>query len=241
MFGTMHGFLRGMALASLALGAAACTQTKSYVHDQVPARPAGGVEVLLLEPDIELSELSVGGIAFPKADWTERGRSNVNAALVQIMERKNARLIFYEGPADAPPEHPYNQVLKLHEAVGNEILNHKYSNNALLTLPTKRERFDWTLGPEVQQLREVYDADYALFIYFRDSFATGGRIAMMVVVGALTGMVVPGGSQVGYASLVDLDSGDILWFNVLFSQGGDLRDAADAAEATEDLLDQLPL
>jgi hypothetical protein len=64
---------------------------------------------------------------------------------------------------------------------------------------------------------------------------------MMVVVGALTGMVVPGGSQVGYASLVDLDSGDILWFNVLFSQGGDLRDAADAAEATEDLLDQLPL
>jgi hypothetical protein len=46
---------------------------------------------------------------------------------------------------------------------------------------------------------------------------------------------------VGYASLVDLDSGDILWFNVLFSEVGDLRDAGSAAETTEDLLDQLPL
>ncbi len=241
MLGTMRGALRGVVLASLALGMAACTQTKSFVHDQVPARPDGSVEVLLLEPDIELSEISVGGIAFPKADWTERGRSNVNAALVQIMEQKDARLIYYEPPADAPPEHPYNQILKLHEAVGSEILNHKYSNNSFLTLPTKKDKFDWTLGPEVQQLREVYAADYALFVYFRDSFATGGRVAMMVVVGALTGVAIPGGFQVGYASLVDLDSGDILWFNVLFSEVGDLRDAGSAAEATEDLLDQLPL
>lgn len=241
MFGTIRGLLRGVALASLALGLAACTQTKTFVHDQVPARPAGSIEVLLLEPDIELSEISVGGIAFPKADWTERGRSNVNAALAEIMEQKDARLVYYEGPADAPPEHPYNQILKLHEAVGSEILINKYSNNSFLTLPTKKDRFDWTLGPEVKQLREVYDADYALFVYFRDSFASGGRVAMMVVVGALTGMVVPGGLQVGYASLVDLDTGNILWFNVLFSQGGDLRDAADAAEATEDLLEQLPL
>ena len=241
MFGTMRGTWRVLTLVISIFGLAACTQTKSFVHDQVPARPAGGVEVLLLEPDIELSEISVGGIAFPKADWTERGRSNVNAALVQIMEQKNAQLIYYEPPGDAPPEHPYNQILKLHEAVGGAILNHKYSNNALLALPTKKDKFDWTLGPEVQRLREVYAADYALFVYFRDSFASEGRMAMMVVMGALFGAVPAGGLQVGYASLVDLDTGDILWFNVLFSQIGDLRDAASAAEATEDLLDQLPL
>jgi hypothetical protein len=241
MIGTMHGTWRVLTLVISIFGVAACTQTKSFVHDQVPARPAGGVEVLLLEPDIELSEISVGGIAFPKADWTERGRSNVNAALVQIMEQKNAQLIYYEPPGDAPPEHPYNQILKLHEAVGGAILNHKYSNNALLALPTKKDKFDWSLGPEVQRLREVYAADYALFVYFRDSFASEGRMAMMVVMGALFGAVPAGGLQVGYASLVDLDTGDILWFNVLFSQIGDLRDAASAAEATEDLLDQLPL
>jgi len=241
MIRTVRTTLRGLVLVALAVGLAGCTQTKTFVHDKVPARPAGGVEVLLLEPDIELSEISVGGIAFPKADWTERGRSNVNAALAQIMQNKNAQLIYYEAPGDAPPEHPYNQILKLHEAVGGAILNHKYNNNALLALPTKKDKFDWTLGPDVQQLSEVYAADYALFVYFRDSFSSGGRMAMTVVVGALTGLVLPSGYQVGYASLVDLNSGDILWFNVLFSEVGDLRDAASAAETTENLLDELPL
>ena len=239
MIGTLRRCLNGLALLVLAAGVAGCTQTKSFVHDRVPPRPGDGVEVLLLEPDIELSEISVGGIAFPKADWTERGRANVNAALVQIMERRDARLVYYEGPADAPPEHPYNQILKLHEAVGSAILSHKYSQNALLSLPTKKDKFDWTLGPDVQQLAEVYAADYALFVYFRDSFSSGGRKAMMVVMGALFGAVSAGGQQIGYASLVDLESGDILWFNYVSSGVGDLRDAGSAA--AEDLLDKLPL
>lgn len=241
MFGTTRGAVRALALIFLAVSFAGCTQTKTFVHDQVPARPTGGVTVLLLEPDIGLSEVSAGGITFPRADWTELGRANVNAALSQIMEQKNARIVHYEPPADALPEHPYHQILKLHEAVGGEILSHKYSNNALTALPTKKDKFDWTLGPDVQQLREVYAAEYALFVYFRDSFASSGRVAMMVVVGALTGAVLPGGIQVGYASLVDLNTGHILWFNVRFSEVGDLRDPTSAAESTGNLLDQLPL
>ena len=127
------------------------------------------------------------------------------------------------------------------EAVGSEILSNKYSNNALLTLPTKKDKFDWTLGPEVQQLREVYAADYALFVYFRDSFASEGRMAMMVVMGALFGVVPAGGLQVGYASLVDLDTGDILWFNVVGSRGNlDLRKPEDCAELITKLMENFP-
>ena len=225
--GSIRRSTGALAFAALAIALAGCTQTKSFVHDEVPPRPAGDVDILLLEPDIELSEISVGGIPFPKADWTERGRANVNAALTQIMDQRDSRLVYYEGPPDAPPEHPYNQILKLHEAVGAEILSHKYSQAQQFALPTKKDRFDWTLGPEVQK--------------FRDSFSSGGRKAMMVVMGALFAVVPPGGRQIGYASLVDLESGDILWFNVLSSEVGDLRDPASAAEATEELLDQLPL
>lgn len=240
MLQTTSGALRGLALVFLALGFGGCTQSKSFVHDQVPARPPGSVKVLLLEPDVQLSELSAGGIAFPKADWTERGRANVQAALKQIMEQRNAQLVYYEAPAEALPADPYNQVLKLHEAVGGEILTHKYSRNALDALPTKKDKFDWTLGPDVQLLREDYAADYALFVYFRDSFASSGRVAMMTAM-ALLGVGVQGGTQVGYASLVDLNTGDILWFNVLFSEVGDLRDPASAVESTKNLLDELPL
>lgn len=240
MFKLTRSAPRLLVLAVLALGFAGCTQTKTFVHDRVPKSPAGGVDVLLLEPDVQLSELSAGGIAFPKADWTEQGRANVHAALVRIMGRKNARLVYYEPPGAVALDDPYTQILKLHEAVGAEILADKYSRGSLLALPTKKDKFDWTLGPDVRYLREAYAADYALFVYFRDSFASGGRVAMMAVL-AMAGVALPGGLQVGYASLVDLNSGDILWFNVLSSQAGDLRDPESAVESTENLLDELPL
>ena len=41
---------------------------------------------------------------------------------------------------------------------------------------------------------------------------------------ALLGAISVGGSQTGYASLVDLNSGRIVWFNDLRRMSGDLRD-----------------
>lgn len=218
--------------------AAGCTQTKSFVRETVPAGPQGGTRVLLLEPDIELSELSASGLLTPKAEWTERARDNVDAALVDVMAERQATLVHYQEMEDASPESTYSQLLKLHEAVGQTILIHKYI--AAYALPTKKDSFDWTLGPDVQRLAEVHEADYALFIYFRDSFATAGRVALAVV-GAVFGAGIPTGQQVGFASLVDLRTGDVLWFNRLASEVGDLRDPGSAREATRNLLDKFPI
>ena len=44
-------------------------------------------------------------------------------------------------------------------------------------LRNKRGSFDWTLGPGVQVFREATGADYGLFTYVRDSYASGGRTA----------------------------------------------------------------
>lgn len=217
---------------------AACAQTKSFVHDAVPAKPQGTVQILLLEPDIEVSELTAAGLLIPHAEWTQRAQSNIKAALSGLMTEKQAQLILYEPPGGLAGDHPDTQLLKLHSAVGQAILAHKYTPG--LDLPTKKDKFDWTLGPEVQALRDVYDADYALFVYFRDSFSTGERVALMVVA-AVFWVVVPGGQQTGFASLVDLNTGHILWFNTLKSGFGDLRDAGSAEEATEDLFDEFPL
>ncbi len=57
---------------------------------------------------------------------------------------------------------------------------------------------------------------------------------------ALFGVGVPGGSQVGYASLVDLNSGQVLWFNRLLRASGDLREAEKAAETLDALLERFP-
>ncbi|MBI2293220.1 MAG: hypothetical protein HYU73_23420 [Betaproteobacteria bacterium] len=88
-------------------------------------------------------------------------------------------------------------------------------------------------------IKEKTGADYALFSWIRDSYASGERVATMVVL-ALFGIGVPGGSQVGYASLVDLNTGRILWFNRLLRASGDLREADKAVETLDTLLNNFP-
>ena len=108
-------------------------------------------------------------------------------------------------------------------------------------LATKHGRFDWTLGPGVSVLRDATGADYALFTYIRDSYTGGGRAAMRVVGALLLGGDIGGGQQVGLASLVDLRTGQIVWFNLLVDESGDLRDANGARATVASLLKQIPL
>mgnify|MGYP006887600109 CR=1 FL=1 len=87
----------------------------------------------------------------------------------------------------------------------------------------------------VAAISRSHEADYALFLYVRDSYASAGRVAV-IVVAALMGAGVPGGSQVGFASVVDLKTGDIVWFNRLVRQAGDLRTPDAAAETVRALV-----
>jgi hypothetical protein len=57
---------------------------------------------------------------------------------------------------------------------------------------------------------------------------------------ALLGVGVSGGVQVGYASLVDLNTGQVLWFNRLTRGSGDLREPEKAQETLDALLQDFP-
>jgi hypothetical protein len=74
----------------------------------------------------------------------------------------------------------------------------------------------------------------------RDSFSSGGRVALQLMA-ALIGIGIPGGQQLGFASLVDLRTGDVVWFNRLASTVGDLRKEESAHTAIENLLSEIPL
>jgi hypothetical protein len=113
------------------------------------------------------------------------------------------------------------------------VLLHQYLPQ--FALPSKDGKFDWSLGPSVAAVSRAHDADYALFLFVRDSYATAGRVAV-IVVGALLGVGVQGGTQVGFASVVDLRTGDIVWFNRLLRPQGDLRTPEAAAETVRALV-----
>lgn len=195
--------------------------------------------VLLMPSDIELSELSAGGIPFPKAEWTDAAKGHVTVALEEFLGARNAKMVAYVAPPEFSDEaRRQDQLIKLHGAVGNAVLTHKM--NPALVLPTVKDRFDYTLGEGVRILADSQDADYALFVYIRDSYASGERVAV-IIFGALLGIGLPGGVQVGFASLVDLETGDIVWFNRLINTVGDLRTAEPARESVENLLSDFPL
>ena len=228
---------RRMVLISPALLAAACAVPNHHARLETLPRGRGGVA--LMPPDIELAEVSAGGVAVPKADWTEAARGHLDAALQAERVQRNLRLVaFDDSKLPQAQQAELDQVQRLHGAVGRAILRYHYIPQQ--GLPTKQGRFDWTLGPAARDLRQVTGADHALFIWIRDSYTSAGRVVVQILAAAVFGVAVPGGVQVGFASLVDLDSGDIVWFNRLARPSGDLRTAPAAAETARVLLTGFP-
>lgn len=231
-----------LASVLIALTLVGCTQTKAFYKGESTQRRTSEVGVLLMSPDVELYELTAGGMLEPKAEWTAAGTVHVAAAVREELGAKRAKLFLYQPPTDMPSkDYANSQLLKLHEAVGTAILSHKYIPR--LELPNKKDKFDWSLGDGVSVLREEYETEYALFIYLRDSYASAGRVTFIVLATVLSlGRYVPrAGTQAGFASLIDLRSGDIVWFNRLISETGDLRTPEPARKAVKELLADLPL
>ena len=133
------------------------------------------------------------------------------------------------------------ELTRLHEAVGLTIRIHKYTPG--LELPTKAKLFDWTLGRQAVNYGSQTGYDYALFLHAEDSFSSGGRVALQAVsfLGCVVGVcVIPqGGRQIAFVSLVDLKTGQVVWYNFLFSEDGDIRTAKGANEMVENLLEDM--
>ena len=233
------GRLRGaLPLAVLALLLAllqGCVSTQVRTAEDPAGKPlAINGSVVLIEPDIELYALGVGGVQEPRKAWTEAARRIYPQAARELLQARGIALRpDFALPADIGPESRLRQLHLLNQAVSMSILSYAGPNSALRN---KHGKFDWSLGPGVAELREATGADYALFTYVRDSYTSGGRAAMRVIGFVLFGGDIGGGVQVGLASLVDLRTGLVVWHNLLLDQTGDLRDPAGARETADDLL-----
>ncbi len=193
-----------------------------------------GTEVVVMQPDIELFNLSAGGVQEPKADWTEAAQKHVQSALRNKATGLGVKLReLAEKDADELAE-----INALHAAVARSIALHHIRGGAF-ALPTKEGKLDWSLDSAVAPIRQKTSGDYALFIWMRDSYASAERKAAMVAL-ALFGVGITGGFQIGYASLVDLKTGQVLWFNQLVRGSGDLREAEPANESVTALMKNFP-
>jgi hypothetical protein len=192
-----------------------------------------GSKVVIMPTDIELFSISGGGVLEPKADWTEAASRFFSEAMVRKKQSLGLDSVqLTEKDADELAD-----VNALHGAVARAIGMHHFG---MFSLPTKDGKLDWSLGESVQAIRKATGADYAVFSWVRDSYASAERKAAMIAL-AIMGVGIGGGMQVGYASLVDLKTGQVLWFNQLVRGSGDLREADKAAETLDSLLDKFPV
>jgi hypothetical protein len=186
-------------------------------------------KILIMTPDVKYYLLTAGGVSQPHAEWTEAARRNFSDSLKAYADERNISVInLNENDRLGDTEIMYQ---KLYSAVGASILIHHFG---ALKLPSKQGSFDWSLGPGTKAIAEKYGADYALFSYYRDYQASGGRVAFAMLA-AVAGVGVSTGSESGFASLVDLQTGNIVWFNHVMKGGGELREK-EGARATVDVL-----
>lgn len=191
-------------------------------------------KVALMPTDIELFSISAGGVAEPRADWTDAATKHFKKALLE-KKKKLGVLSIELSDKDADE---LSEINELHGAIARAIAAHHFGPG-FLNLPTKEGKLDWSMGEAVLPVRQKTGADYALFTWVRDSYTSAERVATMIAL-AILGVGVGGGVQTGYASLVDLNTGRVVWFNRLVRASGDLREAAPAAETLESLLDKFP-
>jgi hypothetical protein len=205
-----------------------------------PASSAPAYRLVVMQPDITVSLITAGGQVEPREDWTALARENIYAALLAEQDRRGGRATITTTPeqAGADPD-LVNQLDLLHEAVGQSIILGRYTPGH--ELPTKQLTPYWTLGQLAAEYGRASGYDYALFMLVRDSFVTSGRMALQVagVLGCAVGVcVLPGGpQQIAFASLVDLRTGRVVWFNYHKAMVGDVR----TREGAQDLIDKLLL
>jgi hypothetical protein len=221
-----------LAAALLLAGAAWADDAAKHLAPGFSSRAAGS-KLVVVPADMELYSISAGGVVEPRADWTEAAQKNFLQALDG--QRKLLGADFTKLDANAADE--LFDIISLERAVASAIAMHH--RNGDMKLQTKGGRLDWSLGDAVRPLKERTGADYALFTWVRDTYASGERKAAMLAL-AMIGAISLGGEQVGHASLVDLNTGRIVWFNEINRMRGDLREPAPAKETVEALLKDFP-
>lgn len=219
--------------------------------------PANGqMKIVVFRPDVHVGSLKVGGLDEPNVEWTDQARANIQKKLEERAALMNADVKFID-ELEGENAQLLTDYRGLFEAVSGSIFQHVTVGDKLATKSAmvdktldgrirkvSVQKLDWTLGPGASQLKEATGADYAMFVFTHDAYGDAGRKAAQAVgmLGCLIGacVVVQAGVHIGYAGLVDLNTGNVVWFNTDLSMGGDPRELDGAEKRVGQLMDGFP-
>lgn len=225
-------------LCITALTACGGANTRHKVHyTLVEAQKPQPKKILLLPLDVKVKELSAGGVVEEVEEWTITAKSNMQASLASY-DTKNEDIEFVRLPELSPDE---KEILDEHIALYHHVVTGAYNTTRFPfeAWKHKREKFDYTVGEGLAFLMRKTNADAALYILGEDVISSDGRKAAMVFAAAL-GVAIQMGHTVLIGGVVDLESGDILWFDYAGSGVTDMRNPESSDKMVADLLQNYP-
>lgn len=199
--------------------------------------PAGPVHILVFRPQVRVGSQTTAGMNEPNVEWTEAAKANLMAALEKEQRARGTNLVLVP-ELEGEQGELVADYTALFRTVADAAFQHKmFPGNRL---PSKRKEFDWTLGEDAARLKAL-GGEYGLFLFTYDSYGSTGRKVLQVLALGLGAGFVPSGVHIGYAGLVDLNTGDLVWLNVDTSMGGDPREPEGADKRIAQLLEGFPL
>ena len=228
--------LLGMQLPQLAVAQRKFPTEKSAIRDGFLFATGEPIRIAVFPPDSEVSETNAAGMALPDAKATDAAR----VALIQSLQTDpsfpHAKWVVIEPKAaEALPALASQRAL--FQLVVDAAIRHRLF--ATEPLPSKQGQFQWSLGKGMSDYIAQTNATYGLFIYTRDSRNSAGKTAMQALATAL-GNRAERGKHMGYAGLVDLKSGELVWLNVNLKMSPDLETGAGANLRLKQLLRGFP-
>jgi hypothetical protein len=233
----------GVCLAVMAQPAAAGVAVKegfAFPHDKE-------AKIIMFRPDVQVGTLRAAGLDEANADWTAVARTNMQEAFENAAEAREAQITFL-GDLEGESAKELNDFRGLFQVVSTEAMNHGVFFDRLATkkVPAttpggkSKLKFDWTLGDDTRKLKEITGADYAMFVYTHDAYGSAGRKAAQLLMAGLFGVGIQAGVHIGYAGMVDLATGDLVWLNADIQMGGDLREKDGAEKRVKELMRGFP-
>ena len=216
---------------------AGCVPAHFRANPQLQEKVTSIKTVAIMPAGIKVYELSVGGDTHLTDEATVAAKQIVAEAIEKELGRHTG-VVFkpFFSPSTLPDtssdltvKDELEDAQALFDAVSGSVILHTYRHgDADQRFPEKLKDFDYSLGPEVQRLAKLANADALLFISGVDHISTGGRKALMALgtlillplsaIGKTLIVVPPPGVAVLSVALVDGTTGALLWYNVVSRQ-----------------------
>jgi len=233
------------ALAVVAL-LGACAGLSTSVNQNVGKNPDKPLphKVLLVEPDILVHEVSAGGVVEKVDDWSKEASGHAVTAIEGVVQSQHLFELVRGPQLSNADKALLEQYTALYALVGASAYG--ASHSPYTAWRERAAQFDYTLGPGLTPFSEHTDVDAAVFMVGTDYISSAGRRAAMafgILASALTGAMMVPTSMPAFMSVgvVDMRSGDLLWFSSDIRTGSaNLRDPAVMRSLMEGLFATYP-